>query len=110
MYIPRPKRAAIYSEKSSVASRESRKKPSSTGEDAIAAVAKSTPRFDFQASVQYSTRVVQSQPLEGLLCIVPLMEYASVSTPQDVILQSLSIAVVSRTPARAAPSLMEQYR
>jgi hypothetical protein len=64
------------------------------------------PRFDFQASLQYSTRLVQSQPLECVFGIVPLMEYASVSTPPDVILQSLSIAVVSRTAARAAPSLM----
>ncbi|KAL5360852.1 hypothetical protein BJX96DRAFT_184849 [Aspergillus floccosus] len=64
------------------------------------------PRFDFQASLQYSTRVIQSLPLDCVLNIVPLMEYVSVSTPPDVILQNVAIAVVSRTAARAAPSLM----
>ncbi|KAL4891431.1 hypothetical protein BDV59DRAFT_209080 [Aspergillus ambiguus] len=64
------------------------------------------PRFDFQIALSYSTRMVQSEPLDCILDIVPFMEYSSISFPPEVILQSLAITVVGRTAARAAPSLM----
>ncbi|KAH8433842.1 uncharacterized protein LDX57_011479 [Aspergillus melleus] len=64
------------------------------------------PRFDFQVSLTYSAQVIQSTPLPCVLEIVPFMENASVSTAPDIVLQSVSMFVVSRTSARASPSLM----
>ncbi|KAF9894831.1 hypothetical protein FE257_004452 [Aspergillus nanangensis] len=64
------------------------------------------PKFDFQATFSYSTRVAQSAPLHCVLSITPLMEYSSVSVTPEILLQSLSISVISRTYARATSSFM----
>ncbi|KAB8077645.1 hypothetical protein BDV29DRAFT_45499 [Aspergillus leporis] len=67
---------------------------------------KHLPRFDFRVSFEYPTRVIQASPLTCLLNIAPFEEGSSVTTFPEIVLQSASIAVLSRTAARAAPSLM----
>ncbi|GLA32946.1 hypothetical protein AnigIFM63326_001592 [Aspergillus niger] len=64
------------------------------------------PRFSFKASFSYPTRVIQSAPIPCFLDITPFMEDSSVISPPDIVMQSLSIVMVSQTAARAAPSLM----
>ncbi|GKZ27888.1 hypothetical protein AbraIFM66951_001764 [Aspergillus brasiliensis] len=64
------------------------------------------PRFSFKATFSYPTRVAQSTPLPCFLDIMPFMEDSSVISAPDIVMQSLSIAIVSQTAARAAPSLM----
>ncbi|OOF94513.1 hypothetical protein ASPCADRAFT_131135 [Aspergillus carbonarius ITEM 5010] len=64
------------------------------------------PRFSFKASFTYPSRVIQSTPLPCFLEITPFMEDSSVTSPPEVLIQSLSITILSQTAARAAPSLM----
>ncbi|PYI01658.1 hypothetical protein BO78DRAFT_353185 [Aspergillus sclerotiicarbonarius CBS 121057] len=64
------------------------------------------PRFSFKASFTYPSRVIQSTPLACSLEITPFMEDSSVTSPPEILMQSLSITVLSQTGARAAPSLM----
>ncbi|RAL04468.1 uncharacterized protein BO80DRAFT_422302 [Aspergillus ibericus CBS 121593] len=64
------------------------------------------PRFIFKATFIYPSRVIQSTPLPCILEITPFMEDSSVTSPPEILLQSLSVAVLSQTGARAAPSLM----
>ncbi|PYH93140.1 hypothetical protein BO71DRAFT_399979 [Aspergillus ellipticus CBS 707.79] len=64
------------------------------------------PRFSFKASFSYPTCVIQSTPLPCFLDIASFMEDSSVTSPPDILMQSVSIAVISQTAARAAPSLM----
>ncbi|KAE8153502.1 hypothetical protein BDV25DRAFT_149268 [Aspergillus avenaceus] len=67
---------------------------------------KQLPRFDFRVSFVYSTRVVQSSPIQCVFDIVPFLEQSSVTNHPDIVLQAVSMAVYSRTAARASPSLM----
>ncbi|PWY96704.1 hypothetical protein BO94DRAFT_530081 [Aspergillus sclerotioniger CBS 115572] len=64
------------------------------------------PRFSFKASFTCAYRVIQSTPLPCFLEITPLLEDSSVTSPPEILMQSLSITVLSQTAARAAPSLM----
>lgn len=64
------------------------------------------PRFDFVSSFSYPTQTIQSTPLKCSLDIIPLMEDSSVMVPPDILMRSLHITLISRTSARAAPSLI----
>ncbi|KAL4969822.1 uncharacterized protein BDV14DRAFT_195351 [Aspergillus stella-maris] len=64
------------------------------------------PRFSFTATFSYPTRVIRGSPLNCFLEITPHMEDSSVVSEPEIILQSIYIYVISRTSARAAPSLM----
>ncbi|PIG79918.1 hypothetical protein AARAC_010352 [Aspergillus arachidicola] len=65
---------------------------------------KQLPQFDFKASFLYSTRVLQGAPVACLLDIIPCTDGSSMPFP-GITLQSVSIAVMSRTSARASQSL-----
>ncbi|KAL4815123.1 hypothetical protein BDW67DRAFT_191776 [Aspergillus spinulosporus] len=64
------------------------------------------PRFSFTASFAYPTRVICSTPFQCSLNITPHMEDSSVTSPPEIIIKSISITTISRTAARAAPSIM----
>ncbi|GAB1206771.1 hypothetical protein BDV32DRAFT_80693 [Aspergillus pseudonomiae] len=65
---------------------------------------KQLPQFDFKASFIYSTRVLQGSPVACLLDVVPCTDGSSMPFP-GITLQSVSVAVMSRTSARASQSL-----
>ncbi|KAE8417936.1 hypothetical protein BDV36DRAFT_169116 [Aspergillus pseudocaelatus] len=65
---------------------------------------KQLPQFDFKASFVYSTRVLQGAPVTCLLDIIPCTDGSSMPFP-GITLQSVSIAVMSRTSARASQAL-----
>ncbi|PYI32113.1 hypothetical protein BP00DRAFT_425196 [Aspergillus indologenus CBS 114.80] len=64
------------------------------------------PRFSFKATFSYPTCVKQASTIPCFLDVLPFMEDSSVSQPPEIVLQSLSLWVVSETAARAAPSLI----
>ncbi|KAL4907779.1 hypothetical protein BDW74DRAFT_189207 [Aspergillus multicolor] len=63
------------------------------------------PKFSFTASLSYSTRVVQSTPLQCSLEITPHMEASSVTSGPEIFIKSISMIAISQTAARAAPSI-----
>jgi hypothetical protein len=64
------------------------------------------PRFSFTASFSCPTRAVSSAPVQCSLDITPHMEDSSVTSLPEIIMKSISITAISRTAARAAPSIM----
>ncbi|KAL3473236.1 hypothetical protein BJX99DRAFT_234111 [Aspergillus californicus] len=64
------------------------------------------PRFSYKVLFTYPTRFTQAVPVVCSLDVTPFMEDSSVSLPPDILLQAVSLTIVSRTAARATPSLM----
>ncbi|KAL4865342.1 hypothetical protein BDV12DRAFT_150836 [Aspergillus spectabilis] len=64
------------------------------------------PKFSFKVAFSYPTRLVQFAAFPCHFDIAPFMEDSSVTEVPEILLRSVSLAVISRTSARAAPTLV----
>ncbi|KAL5334288.1 hypothetical protein BJX70DRAFT_378699 [Aspergillus crustosus] len=104
--IYRQNKEQLFTIKSMLLLPENRGRSLGFGEKVSSWFSTRLPRFSFQVNFSYPTSLVQFAPFPCHFDVEGFMEDSNVTQVPEIQLRSLSIAVISRTVARAVPTLV----